>query len=51
MNEWRLRESTQGKLALYKGNALVADQVMPVLAFPLFQRLNIILQTEPFAHS
>jgi len=34
MTDWRLRESTQGKLALYKGNQLVADQVMPVLAFP-----------------
>lgn len=34
MTEWRLRESTQGKLALFKGDALVADQVMPVLAFP-----------------
>lgn len=34
MTDWRLRESTQGKLALYKGGALVADQVMPVLAFP-----------------
>jgi hypothetical protein len=34
MTDWRLRESTQGKLALYKGDKLVADQVMPVLAFP-----------------
>jgi hypothetical protein len=34
MIEWRLLESTQGKLALYKGDVLVADQVMPVLAFP-----------------
>lgn len=34
MSDWRLRESTQGKLALYKGEALVADHVMPVLAFP-----------------
>lgn len=34
MIEWRLRESTQGTLALYKGEVLVADQVMPVLAFP-----------------
>lgn len=34
MIEWRLRESTQGKLALFKFDTLVADQVMPVLAFP-----------------
>lgn len=34
MSEWRLLESTQGKLALYKGETLVADKVMPVLAFP-----------------
>ena len=34
MTDWRLRESTQGKLALYKGEELVADRVMPVLAFP-----------------
>jgi len=34
MNNWRLLESTQGKLALYQGDTLVADQVMPVLAFP-----------------
>lgn len=34
MNNWRLKESTQGKLALYKGDTLVADQVTPVLAFP-----------------
>lgn len=34
MSEWTLRESSRGKLALYKGDALVADPVMPVLAFP-----------------
>lgn len=34
MNDWRLLESVHGKLALYKGDVLVADQVMPVLAFP-----------------
>ena len=34
MTEWQLRESTQGKLALFKGDTLVADPVMPVLAFP-----------------
>lgn len=34
MNDWRLCESTQGRLALYRGDTLVADQVMPVLAFP-----------------
>jgi len=34
MTDWRLRESTHGKLALFKGEALIADQVMPVLAFP-----------------
>lgn len=34
MNNWRLLESTHGKLALYQGDELVADQVMPVLAFP-----------------
>ena len=32
MNNWRLLESTHGKLALYQGDELVADQVMPVLA-------------------
>ncbi|MCR2746850.1 cyanophycin metabolism-associated DUF1854 family protein [Limnobacter parvus] len=34
MTDWRLRESTQGKLALFQCETLVADQVMPVLAFP-----------------
>jgi Domain of unknown function (DUF1854) len=34
MIEWRLRESAQGKLALYKGHNLVAERVTPVLAFP-----------------
>jgi hypothetical protein len=34
MSDWKLRESTQGKLALFNGEALVADPVMPVLAFP-----------------
>ena len=34
MTDWQLRESTQGKLALFKGDTLVADPVMPVLAFP-----------------
>ena len=34
MTDWRLRESTHGKLALFKAEALIADQVMPVLAFP-----------------
>lgn len=34
MTNWRLRESTQGKLALFQGDTLVADQVTPVLAFP-----------------
>jgi len=34
MNNWQLRKSTGGKLALYRENELIADQVMPVLAFP-----------------
>ena len=34
MTDWRLHKSMQGQLALYKGDALVADRVMPVLAFP-----------------
>jgi len=34
MTDWQLRESTQGKLALFNGDILVADPVMPVLAFP-----------------
>lgn len=34
MTDWQLRESTHGKLALFKGDTLVADPVMPVLAFP-----------------
>lgn len=34
MTDWRLRQSSQGKLALYKGEQLVADHVIPVLAFP-----------------
>lgn len=34
MTDWRLRKSAQGQLALYKGDTLVADRVMPVLAFP-----------------
>lgn len=34
MSEWRLCELTHGKLALYKGDTLVVNGVMPVLAFP-----------------
>lgn len=34
VNTWRVVESGQGGLALYQGDTLVADRVMPVLAFP-----------------
>ncbi|HEX4856251.1 MAG TPA: DUF1854 domain-containing protein [Limnobacter sp.] len=32
--DWTLRVSSQGKLALFKNGELLADPVMPVLAFP-----------------
>lgn len=34
MTDWQLRESGKGRLALFKGDILFADRVMPVLAFP-----------------
>jgi hypothetical protein len=34
MNEWHIRKSLEGKLSLYNGESLVADEVMPVLSFP-----------------
>ncbi|HEX4878873.1 MAG TPA: DUF1854 domain-containing protein [Limnobacter sp.] len=34
MTDWQVRETEQGRLALYQADALVADPVTVVLAFP-----------------